>query len=230
MKPHTANSLLAAVAKDYIPLERAALARNQGAIQTAQLAAELLEVVTASPRHIYEWATGREWADLKAARDRNEALGEAASCDLLEGYRNIAQMMDWCATHMALNMGVCFRCSEGYGVVGLYAGFPLCERCMKDMEKAREPNIEKESKRAYDIIKAVFAQVPISPKSHREVCKEPKKRHSYYISTPTGFVRFDHSTTPHRGDAQMWTKTELETVKAIFADIGSPLEIFRVVK
>lgn len=231
---HTVNSILAAVAKSDTREQRRALGLDTRAHEVARWCADMFgEPTTLSPRLVFEYATGHPVEDFVKARDRTAELSEAASPDLCNAQRWVKQILDWACDHMQVNMGICFKCGDRE-VKGQYAGFPLCRRCMDDLAKARQkelvPEIERATKNAQDIVRAVFAQVPKSPKSHAKTCTQPRARHSYIIKTPAGYVQHDHSLCLDQVDAQRWTKAEKDAVLVIFRDIGTPVEVLRVVK
>ncbi len=209
---------------------------SRGPLQAIDVARYLAEQkpITLNPRLVFEWATHHKYDDVEAARKRNEALGESASVDLLNGYRWLHQMMEWVADHMEINNSVCFRCTH-YEVAGMWQDFPLCERCLKDMAKAdaqkKVTELPAHIKDVRDRIAAVFGQIKTTPRNHAEVCKQPKIRHSYYVKTPAGFVMHDLSLTQDQGSSQMWTRDELDSfVRPPFEDAETPLEITRVIK
>lgn len=227
MRKHTVNTILAAVAADYSVDNRRKIAMNEFAQDVGRWAEKQLEFISPMPRQVFEWSTSHKWDDVDEARKRITELGESASIDLCNGYRWIGQMMDWVATHMQINMSVCFKCADH--ATKVYGSLPVCEKCFKLVNPER-PVKKEEIREVQDRIAAVFAQAAKPRPSHREVCSNRKIRHSFVIKTPTGFVMYDGTTVPEMHLADKWTRHEVEIERAVFDDLGTPLSIFRVVK
>lgn len=227
MNRHTVNTILAAVAADYSVDKRRRIAMDSFAQAVAQWAVEKLELTTCSPRHVYEWSTERKWEELDAARKRNSALGESASCDLLEGYRNIAQMMEWVAVHMVVNPNVCWRCAERADRT--WSCFPVCEDCYQRVNKPTAVSAD-EVKTVQDRIAGVFAQASKRRPAHRDVCSNRKLRHSYLLKLPTGFLMYDGTAQPEQHLANKWTRAEILIERQAFDALGTPVQVTRVIQ
>jgi hypothetical protein len=224
---HTTNTILAAVAKNYSTEDRRRIFVDKYVQDMATWAAEKLDLTGCNPRHVYEWSTERKWEDLDAARKRNEALGESASCDLLEGYRSISQMMDWVATHMVLNPSICWRCAEL--AEHTWQCFPLCKECYALVNKPTPVSAE-EVKTVQDRIAAVFTKASKKRPAHSTVCSNRRLRHSYVLKVPAGFLQYDGTLVHEMHQANKWTREEISIERHVFDQMGTPVSVFRVTR
>lgn len=183
--------------------------------------------LTLSPRMVFEWATDHKYEDLDEARKRTSNLGESASPDLCNAQRWVAQLMDWVATHMAVNSRVCFRCAH-YVVYRRYDDFPLCEKCYKAVTKVDPKREAAEVKRAQETVAAVFAKASKPRLAHVTLCTERRIRHSYRIKTPVGYLRYDGTYTPHEHEADLWTRREVEIERSALGETS--VTVTRVIR
>lgn len=228
---HTADTILAAVAREnkYDTEHARRMVMDTYAIAIARWAEEHFgKPLSVSPRSVFEWPTGYKWDDLDAARTRLADLGEAASIDLCNGYRWITQMMDWVATHMAVNPHVCFRCAET--AVNFYSSLPVCARCLRLATKVDPKMVDKDVAQAQRLLDSVFAKSDRPRPAHHTVCTNPRIRHSYLIRTPVGYLQYDGTYVMEMHQACRWTKAEVEMERAPLDDLETPVSIIRVVR
>jgi hypothetical protein len=221
------------------------LAAREGRMTKYQIAGAALNGVPwrdteSAARNVAEWAARnlykkpRDLLRINPKMVLDEAIGGNWEAEIRKGKGlrlKIRAIADWACDHMVIDPKKCWACSKPS--VSFYRDLPVCGDCLR---KCGQPNPEELSmnvKRVMETIDGVYAKAAKKPviHNHREMCTQRNIRHSYYVKTPAGFLIHDLGLTPNQRDCQMWTRDELEFfVKPQFKDIGTPLEIFRVVK